>query len=111
MANSVDPIARSTSQKVRARLDALDERLARLRAARDRLAAQASRTERRRDTRRKIVIGGTILAALEHEGVPEIRTQADLCRWLDGQLERPQDRRAFDLAPRKSESPTPPFGS
>lgn len=44
------------TERVRLRLQALDERLARLRTERDRLAARASRTERRRDTRRKIVI-------------------------------------------------------
>jgi hypothetical protein len=105
VANSPSPesISPSTSQKVRARLQVLDERLARLRTARDRLAALASRAERRRDTRRKIVLGGTVLAAVEHEGVPSLRTHSELLRWLDRQLQRPQDRRAFDLAPRKAE--------
>jgi hypothetical protein len=28
-----------------------------------------------------------------------------LLRWLDGRLQRPQDRRAFDLAPRQPASP------
>jgi hypothetical protein len=88
----------STSDKVRARLQLLDERLARLRADRDRLAARVSRTERKRETRRKIVLGGTILAAIDHEGVPAIRTRADLERWLDTELSRPQDRRVFGLA-------------
>ena len=66
------------SEKVRVRLESLDERLARLRAEKDRLVARASRTERKRDTRRKIVIGGTVLAAIEHEGVPAMRTHAEL---------------------------------
>jgi acyl-coenzyme A thioesterase PaaI-like protein len=87
----------STSDKVRARLQLLDERLARLRADRDRLAARVSRTERKRETRRKIVLGGTILAAIDHEGVPAIRTRADLERWLDTELSRPPDRRVFGL--------------
>jgi hypothetical protein len=90
----------SQSEKVRARLAALDDRLARLRSERDRLAARASRTERRRDTRRKIVIGGTVLAVVEHEGVPALRTRADLVRWLDAHLERPHDRSVFELTPR-----------
>jgi hypothetical protein len=63
---------------------------------------RVSRTERKRDTRRKIVIGGTVLAALDHEGVPPLRTRAELVRWLDGQLSRPHDRTAFDLTPRRS---------
>ena len=60
--------------------------------------SRVSRTERKRDTRRKIVLGGAILAALDHEGVPAIRTRADLERWLDTELSRPQDRRVFGLA-------------
>ena len=90
----------SSSEKVRIRLQAIDERLARLRAERDRLAARASRAERRRDTRQKIVIGGTVLAAIEHEGVPAMGTRAELVRWLDARLSRPHDRGVFDLAPR-----------
>ena len=90
----------SQAEKVRLRLQSLDQRLARLRAERDRLAARASRTERRRDTRRKIVIGGTVLAAVEREGVPALRTRADLVRWLDVHLSRPHDRSVFELTPR-----------
>jgi predicted nucleic acid-binding Zn-ribbon protein len=92
----------SQSEKVRARLQLLDERLARLRSEKDRLVARVSRTERKRDTRRKIVLGGTVLAAIEHEGVPPLRSRAELVRWLDAQLSRPHDRTAFDLTPRKS---------
>lgn len=90
----------SQAEKVRLRLQSLDRRLARLRAERDRLAARASRTERRRDTRRKIVIGGTVLAAVEHEGAPALQSRAELVQWLDVQLARPHDRSLFDLAPR-----------
>ncbi len=92
----------SQSERVRTRLQLLDERLARLRADRDRLLARSSRAERKRDTRRKIVIGGTVLAAVEHEGVPILRSRAELVRWLDIQLTRPHDRTVFDLSPRKS---------
>jgi hypothetical protein len=87
------------SEKARVRLDAIDERIARLRAERECLAARASKMARRLETRRKIVIGGTVLAAIEHEGVPALRTKADLARWLDARLDRPQDRRAFGLPP------------
>jgi len=90
----------SSSEKVRMRLQAIDERLLRLRAERERLAARAGRAERRRDTRQKIVIGGTVLAAIEHEGVPAIRTRSELVQWLDGRLSRPHDRGVFDLTPR-----------
>ena len=92
----------SHPEKVRARIQTLDDRLARLRAERERLAARANQAERRRDTRRKIVIGGTVLAAVEHEGVPGIRSRDELIRWLDGRLTRPHDRVVFDLDPCKS---------
>jgi hypothetical protein len=90
----------SQAEKVRLRLQSLDKRLARLRAERERLIARASRTERRRDTRRKIVIGGTVLAAVEHKGAPALQSRAELVQWLDAQLARPHDRSLFDLAPR-----------
>jgi len=90
------------SEKVRARLELLDERLARLRAEKERLLARAGKAERRRDARRKILIGGTVLAAIEHEGVPPIRTRTELVRWLDARLSRPHDRVVFDLTPEKS---------
>jgi len=90
------------SERVQARLKMIDERLARLRAEKDRLTARANQAARRQDARRKIVIGGTVLAAVEHEGVPPLRTRAELVRWLDAHLSRPHDRVVFDLAPRRS---------
>ena len=85
------------SEKVRTQIHTLDERLARLRMAKQRLMARASQAERKRDTRRKILIGGAVLAAIEHEGVPRIETVAELVGWLDTRLMRPHDRAAFDL--------------
>jgi hypothetical protein len=64
---------------------------------RSQLVERASRTERRRDTRRKIIIGGTVLAALDHGGVPALATKAALLDWLAARLERPADRGVFDL--------------
>src|SRR5215471_12346394 len=95
-------VVSSSSAAVRARLQLLDARLARLRATRERLTARATRTERKQDTRRKIVLGGAVLAAIDHEGSPAIRTRADLVAWLERQLRRPQDRRVFDLPPHPS---------
>ena len=46
--------------------------------------------------------GRSVLAALEHEGVPQMRTEAELRRWLEGRLTRAHDRAVFDLAPPKS---------
>lgn len=93
----------SQTHDLRARIQTLDERLARLRAEKDRLLARASQTERKRGTRRKILIGGAVLAAIDHEGVPSLHSKADLLRWLDSRLARPHDRAAFDFA-----SPKPP---
>lgn len=86
------------SDKAQARIGVIDERLARLRAERDRLVARSNRVERKRDTRQKIVLGGTVLAAIDHDGLPALRTRTDLMRWLDSRLERPQDRRVFELS-------------
>jgi hypothetical protein len=83
----------------RSRIDSLDTRLARLRAERSRLVARANHSERKRDTRRKILIGGAVLAAVQHEGVPALRSMDALKRWMDQHLERPHDRAAFDLPP------------
>ena len=90
------------AERVQERIQNFDRRLARLRAERDRLLARASQAERRRDTRRKIIIGGTVLAALNDDGVPAMRTQEDLATWLDARLERPFDRAVFDLRRRPS---------
>jgi len=85
------------SPRTRQRIVALEARLARLRMMRSQLVERASRTERRRDTRRKIIIGGTVLAALDHGGVPALATKAQLLDWLAARLERPADRAVFDL--------------
>jgi hypothetical protein len=82
---------------VRARPGALDERVARLRAQRSRLLARISQTQRKRDTRRKILIGGAVLAAIDREGVPVLRSRDELVRWLNHHLSRPHDRAVFDL--------------
>ena len=66
-----------TAERVQERIQMFDKRLARLRAERDRLQARASQAERRRDTRRKIIIGGTVLAALNDAGVPAMKSQDD----------------------------------
>jgi len=47
-----------------------------------------------------ILIGGAVLAAIDHEGVPVMRSVPELLRWLDTKLTRPHDRAAFDLLPK-----------
>jgi len=89
-------------EQVRARLGAVNETLARLRAERSRLLARATQAERKRDTRRKILIGGAVLAAVQHEGVPSLHSANELLAWLEPRLTRPHDRAAFDLKPSKA---------
>ena len=86
-------------EKVLARIQSLDERLARLRTEKNRLIARAGHAERKRDTRRNILIGGAVLVAVDHEGVPVMRSVSELLHWLDSRLTRPHDRSAFDLPP------------
>ena len=90
------------SEDVRARIQLLDERLARLRQEKGRLLARASQADRKKDTRRKILIGGAVLAAVDHEGVPAMLSRAELVRWLDAQLTRPHDRAVFDFARKRA---------
>jgi hypothetical protein len=96
----------SQTEKARAWTQSLDERLARLRVEKSRLLARASHTARQRDTRRKILIGGAVLAAIEHEGVPMLRSRTELLRWLDAQLTREHDREVFDCPPARERAGT-----
>jgi hypothetical protein len=84
-------------QRVRARLQSVDQTLARLRAERNRLQARATQADRKRDTRKKILIGGAVLAAIAHERVPAMRTREELLAWLDLHIRRAHDRAVFDL--------------
>ena len=93
-------------EKVNARIQSLDERLARLRVEKSRLLARASQAERKRDTRRKILIGGAVLAAVDHEGMPPIRSKLELLHWLDARLARPHDRAVFDLPHAEGNGPS-----
>jgi hypothetical protein len=87
----------SQSDKIHTCIHSIDERLARLRARRERLLARAGHAERKRDTRRKILIGGAVLAAIDREGVPSMQSTIELRRWLDARLARPHDREVFGL--------------
>ena len=73
------------------RLKALVERREKINAKIQQLNARKAVAERRRDTRRKIIVGAIILAAVERE--PKLQ------QWLQaqiGRLERPQDRALFE---------------
>jgi hypothetical protein len=88
--------------KSQTRIRAIDERLSRLRAERIRLEARLSHAERKKDTRRKILVGAAILAAVEHDGVPSLRNSPELLTWLEPRLTRPHDRAAFELPKRQT---------
>jgi hypothetical protein len=73
-------------------LKALVERREKINARIQQLNARRATTERRRDTRRKIIVGAIILAAVERE--PKLQ------QWLQvqiGRLARPQDRALFQI--------------
>lgn len=87
---------------VTARLESVNQSLARLRAERSRLLARATQSERKRDTRQKILIGATVLAAVQHEGVPPLHSSDELLAWLEPRLTRPHDRGTFDFKPQRT---------
>ena len=74
------------------RLAKVREREARLKRERDRLVARLSTEERKRDTRRKILLGSLVLAKLEES--PKLREF--IARELSGFLTRVEDRALFD---------------
>lgn len=55
----------------------------------------ASRRARQDDTRRKILIGATVLARVDRDELDHDTLQA----WLDAHLTRDDDRALFDLPP------------
>ena len=83
--------------RLKAKLKALETRQQRIDA---RARALASRRERKDDTRRKILIGATVLARVDTHQLDH----ADLTAWLDAHLTRDDDRALFELGPRATHS-------
>lgn len=81
----------TTRRTIEERLNELREREARLRCQQERLKARLGVEERKRDTRRRILLGSLVLAKLESE--PALR--AIVARELPGFLTRPSDRELF----------------
>jgi len=78
------------------RLKKLTQRRDQINALISKLGAQKQAQERRADTRRKIVAGAILLAAVERDRTSQKPT--GLARWWDTQvagLTRPQDRSLF----------------
>lgn len=80
----------------------LDQRMARVEAQRQKLAAQMQQNHRKLETRRKIVIGAAVLNAMEQDDA--FREQ--ICRLLRASVIRPIDRET--IAPWLSPTLTSP---
>lgn len=78
------------------RLMKLNRRLAQIEAEIARVKALASKEERKKDTRRKILVGGMVLDLVKSGEIGE----EQLKRWLDKMLSNPHDRALFDLPPK-----------
>jgi hypothetical protein len=83
--------AQTKSPKPKRQRLTVEQRIAKLDAQKQRLLAQAHKTSRQLDTRRKVIVGATIINAME--------TDADLhkriCALLDADVKRSIDREAI----------------
>lgn len=84
------------------RIEKLAEKRRQLAFEIDRMRAAEAAEERRRDARRKILVGSMVLAQVERGEWPQERLLAA----LDRHLTRSHDRALFELAPRE-ESASP----
>ncbi len=83
--------------KLDERIQSLEAKLKQLKTRQQRIDARAralsNRRARKDDTRRKILIGATVLARIDRHELDH----ADLEAWLDAHLTRSEDRALFDL--------------
>ena len=88
------------SPKLDERISGLEEKLKQLKTRQARIEARKrallSRRVRKDDTRRKILIGATVLARIDRHELDH----AELEAWLDAHLTRDDDRALFDLPPK-----------
>lgn len=84
--------------KTSQRIDFLKDQREKLNAKIKKLEAAEKHAEKKRDTRRKILIG-----AYYWDKAKEDNTVSDLVNRLDSYLTRDSDRELFDLPPRSSE--------
>ena len=77
------------------RLSKLEERRKQIDTQIQRIKAREQQQERKRDTRRKILIGAAVLERVKSERWPEERLHAMMDEYLDKEI----DRRLFDLQP------------
>jgi hypothetical protein len=86
--------------KLDERISSLETKLKQLKVRQQRIDARAralsNRRARKDDTRRKILIGATVLARIDRHELDHNTLQT----WLDAHLVRPDDRALFDLPPK-----------
>ncbi len=86
--------------KLDERITTLETKLKQLKTRQARIEARKkallSRRERKEDTRRKILIGATVLARVDRDELDH----ADLQAWLEAHLTRDDDRALFGLPTR-----------
>jgi hypothetical protein len=91
---------RAMAAKIQGRIEELEERLKKLKMKHQRAQARArtlqNRTTRREDARRRFLVGAIVMARVDR-GLLE---KSVLRGWLDGALERPDDRALFELPAR-----------
>lgn len=91
--------------KLTDRISELETKLKQLKVRQQRIDARAralvSRRARQDDTRRKILIGATVLARIDAHQLDH----TDLQSWLDAHLTRDDDRALFELPPRSEAGP------
>ena len=99
-AEQLERLKKDYEKQERELKEKLAKKKAKLDAATRRLRARAAATERKQDTRRKILAGAWVLARAAQD--PEADRQ--LTQGLDGFLERDRDRALFNLAPRPTDA-------
>jgi len=78
------------------RLKRLEEKRAQINAEIQRVRAREQKEERKRDTRRKVLVGAMILSKVDSGDWPEDRLMAAMNTYLD----RDHDRELFGLPPK-----------
>lgn len=86
------------------RLEALEKRQAQLQKRIQALKARATAQERKDDTRRKILIGGFVLAQMKKHGFDVQSVSYESVRFIDT-LKTERDRALFGLAAKPALSP------
>ena len=93
----LDIIRRLYEKEERQLKEELAQKKAKLKAAQARIRARISVRERKRRTRRLILIG----SYMEHVTQTDPDLKARLMKGIDGFLERDRDRELFDLRPQE----------